>query len=487
VGRISLQSIFNLFTKMETIIFCAACFIGKIYGAPLFGDPDVQWHLMAGKYITATGHIPQNDPWSYASVGQVWFNLSWLWDVIISSIYQVIGLDGMCNLAVVLHASVLVLLFRELKGTYKVPHEDTALAATAISGLILLGSLYMRPQLGAYFLLLALMKVLEGYRGRANYLTALYMAVITVIWVNVHGTFLLIWVIGGVYLLESLLEKKWRDARFLGSIGVMALAVSLINPWGWDVYVGTIRTLHTVIRPYISEWKPFVFGTQYGPTMALVIILATGFMQNEMALRYRILAAFVLLNALMAIRNWQIFAIVGAPFVALSFERIYACVKPQKNIPLKKYGQPACAAVSIALMLFSFTISKPVDRENTPLDEINFVVQNYAGKYVYNEYDHGGPMIFYGQGRIKHFMDGRAGTAFSEETMEKYVSFLKDEQSWDGLFNDFPTDVAIVAKSSFRKVKTQDFFDNWYLVFEGKVAKVYAKEEPKAKPVVLVP
>lgn len=479
------SDIFSVLASMEVIIFCTVCFLGKIYGGTLFGDPDVGWHLMAGEYIRDLGYIPKSDPWSHISSGQVWYNLSWLWDVIISMVYQFVGLQGLCNLSVVVHAFVLVLLFRELKTTYKVPHEDTALATTAISGLILFDALYIRPQLAAYFLILVFMRILEGYRSRSSYLTALYTALIAVVWVNVHGTFLLIWVIGGVYFLEAAMEKRWKDALSLSGIGVVAVIASFINPWGWDVYVGTIRTLHTAIRPHIAEWKPFIFGTQYGGTIVLLLTLATGFIGNKIPFRYKLMAGFMLVNALMAIRNWQTFSIIGAPFVAWSLESVYSYVKPSDNVIIKKYGQSICAVFAAVMMVYSFTIIKQIDKDNSPLDEINFVLQNYPDKKIYNEYDHGGPIIFHGKGKIKHFIDGRAGTAFSEDTIEKYVSFLKEDQSWEWLFNFFPVDVAIVSKSHFRQVKTHDFFDGWYLVFEGKVAKVYVKEEPKSKPVIL--
>lgn len=472
---------------MELIIFCTACFIAKVYGPPLFADPDVQWHIMAGKYIRNLGYIPKHDPWSYASSEQIWYNLSWLWDITISALHDIFGVQGLMNCSAIAHALLITLLFRQLKHVYKIPHEDTALAATAISGLALFEALYARPQLAAYFLLLWLMGVLEGYKHRSALRTIIYVSVISALWVNIHGTFLLIWVVGAAYWLEAILEKKWPAVKILSITGVIAFIASLLNPWGIDVYYGTLRTLNTAIRPYISEWRPFIFGTQYSSTTTLLLIMSTGFIHNKAPLRHKILAAMMLLPALSAIRGWQPFSIAAAPFIALSLEGVYRGFPPQKNALLNKYGQPLFATLITTLMCYSLTIKGVIDRVPTPLNEINFVLNNYQGHNIYNEYDHGGPIIFYGQGKVKHFIDGRAGTAFSEQMISEYVSFITGDKSWESLFKHFPADVAIVSKTQFRLVKTQDFFDDWHLVFEGEVAKVYSKEELNPKPVLLVP
>src|SRR5665647_63895 len=54
----------------------------------LLGHYDLGWHLAAGDLIRDQGNIPFQDPWSFTSEGRQWYNLSWLWDVIASVIFQ---------------------------------------------------------------------------------------------------------------------------------------------------------------------------------------------------------------------------------------------------------------------------------------------------------------------------------------------------------------------------------------------------------------
>ena len=68
---------------------------------------DLGWHLAAGDLIRDQGSIPFQDPWSFTSGGRQWFNLSWLWDVIASVIFQYTKFSGLI-LFVVACGSVIV-------------------------------------------------------------------------------------------------------------------------------------------------------------------------------------------------------------------------------------------------------------------------------------------------------------------------------------------------------------------------------------------
>ena len=70
-----------------------------VSNAPLvLGHYDLGWHLAAGDLIRERGHIPVQDPWSFTSGGSQWYNLSWLWDVIASVLFQYRNLAASCSL-----------------------------------------------------------------------------------------------------------------------------------------------------------------------------------------------------------------------------------------------------------------------------------------------------------------------------------------------------------------------------------------------------
>src|SRR3984885_3688636 len=63
--------------------------------AILLGHLDLGWHLAAGDLIRERGSVPFHDPWSFTSGGRQWYNLSWLWDVIASVLFQYTKFSGL--------------------------------------------------------------------------------------------------------------------------------------------------------------------------------------------------------------------------------------------------------------------------------------------------------------------------------------------------------------------------------------------------------
>src|ERR1035441_7761772 len=66
----------------------------------LLGHWDLGWHLAAGDLIRDRGSIPFQDPWSFTLGDRQWYNLSWLWDVIASVLFQYTGFSGLVFLTI---------------------------------------------------------------------------------------------------------------------------------------------------------------------------------------------------------------------------------------------------------------------------------------------------------------------------------------------------------------------------------------------------
>src|SRR6185437_9369642 len=87
------------------------------------------------------------------------------------------------------------------------------------------------------------------------------------VWVNLHGG----WIVGGgvlaIWTVVSLLKDR-SSAVLLVSVGVLSLAATLINPYGWHMWE-FLGTTVRMTRP-ITEWQP-IFTT---PPMAWIPWLA---------------------------------------------------------------------------------------------------------------------------------------------------------------------------------------------------------------------
>src|SRR5258705_6750556 len=84
-----------------------ACVYYLSNGPLLLEHYDLGWHLAAGDLIRDRGNIPFQDPWSFTLGDRQWYNLSWLWDVIASVLFQYTNFSGL-TLFVVACGAVIV-------------------------------------------------------------------------------------------------------------------------------------------------------------------------------------------------------------------------------------------------------------------------------------------------------------------------------------------------------------------------------------------
>ena len=64
-------------------------------------DPDIWWHLRTGQWIVEHGAVLTTDPFSSYGMGKPWIAYSWLFEILIYSLYQAFGLLGLMLYAVV--------------------------------------------------------------------------------------------------------------------------------------------------------------------------------------------------------------------------------------------------------------------------------------------------------------------------------------------------------------------------------------------------
>src|SRR5260370_18362843 len=87
-------------TGIYIFLISFAC-VYYVSNAPLLlGHYDLGWHLAAGDLIRDRGNIPFQDPWSFTLGDRQWYNLSWLWDVIASVLFQYTKFSGLTLLVV---------------------------------------------------------------------------------------------------------------------------------------------------------------------------------------------------------------------------------------------------------------------------------------------------------------------------------------------------------------------------------------------------
>jgi len=85
----------------------------------------------------------------------------------------------------------------------------------------------------------------------------LLLPAMMVLWVNLHGGFLLGFLIIGIFGAAALLRRDWAGFRIYSFAAAGCFIAIFINPLGWHIHDGVAATLGHFVQAYITEWLSF--------------------------------------------------------------------------------------------------------------------------------------------------------------------------------------------------------------------------------------
>ncbi|RPJ24584.1 MAG: hypothetical protein EHM33_17340, partial [Chloroflexi bacterium] len=210
---------------------------------------DYWFYVRIGKDILQTGAIPTVDTFSYTYPGRPIFYQPWLSAVI----FWLVHASGGATLTFLLKGISIALAYAWIWILMRTAGTGAKLATllTILLGFSSSMNWSMRPQMLAYPLFAATLWVLWHWQnGRTKLMWILPLA--TLLWVNLHGSFILAFILMGAALLFGAGERK-QLAIWFG----LSLLVTLINPRGifvWQ-FVSDMLTSPSD-QLYATEWGP---------------------------------------------------------------------------------------------------------------------------------------------------------------------------------------------------------------------------------------
>jgi hypothetical protein len=262
----------------------------------LLGDAGIGWHIRTGQLILATRAIPHVDPFSSTMAGYPWFAWEWLYDVLVGWLDGRAGLNGVVFFTAAIIALVFSWTFRLLLGwgtNFLVALVLVLLAASAA-----MIHFFARPHVVSWLFTLLCFWILESCEREAydspsaarRHLPWL-LPPLMLIWVNVHGGFLVGFVLLGIYWLgaagqwftlkearlEDALQKirAGKRARDLAIVGVLSAVATLANPYGWRLHVHIYRYLSNhFLMDHIDEFQSPNFHGVAQKCFAVLLLLA---------------------------------------------------------------------------------------------------------------------------------------------------------------------------------------------------------------------
>lgn len=186
-------------------------------------DPDIWFHLAAGRWILAHG-IPRVDPFSYPSAGQPYVDLHWLFQIVVRGIHTLAGEAGLILFATLVILATYGLVYRLARREAPAP---LAAGLTALGAILASERMSPRPEIVS-FLLLAVTAWLVRRHREGSRRAWWILPLVFVLWVNSEGLFVLGYLALGAGLLAS--KDAWRDRRLWLS-AALCVAAAFVNPW----------------------------------------------------------------------------------------------------------------------------------------------------------------------------------------------------------------------------------------------------------------
>lgn len=367
-----------------------------VLALPLF-NPDLFWHLNAGRWIWAAGSVPRTEPFSFTKPGAPWLDFEWLFQVLVYAVHSASGMWGL----LLLKAALLGTCFLPIDALLRARGVGAGARALALAfwSACVLPQSDLRPDL--FSLLFFSMMLCRLDRDEFSWKLSLPLFAL---WSNLHAGFAL-----GLCLYAakagSLLLEGRRPPAALGLEAAAAALGTLLNPLGlaaWQVaalHAGQVRGLSR----YIQEWGPLSpRAPLQWPLTAALLAFAAGAWRGRR--RLPLFLAFVSLPLALAcalcVRFGLFFAAAGA---ALLFAPGLAAA-PRRFAP--------------ALALLTALVAIPLSRVawGTPFNDAyvarraaEFVVREGAaldGLRLFNTYEWGGYLGWLRPGRPV-FGDGR--------------------------------------------------------------------------------
>ncbi len=452
---------------------------------PSIPSADMWWHLSTGQYILHTHSIPHTDPFSSTFAGKPWTTHEWLSEVLFFYLYSMVGSPGLLCFCGAALALAFWFAFRSMSGLLV-----SRLLALGLGIWAALPSFSVRPLVFTLLLAALFLFFLRRFIAHGRYRELLALPVLSVLWVNLHGAYILGPMLIILFLVGVVADWFWHlhDAaeakrRLLGlALALLAcLALVPLNANGFAMYSYPFETLRSsAMQSGIMEWRsPDFHMAIFYPFAALLFLTFAAFALAPSRPRPSevLLFGFFGLAALHSMRNLPIFVLVAFPLLAT-----YAAIPVRLPwsfpvLPLLLRKTLAACVLILSAVISSDVAANHLSNELSleqslfPFKAAAFLDENHLPAPILNSYDFGGFLIWKLYPRYKVYIDGRAdlyGDAFLESFIHLYQVDVDPRPALVSIHTVILEPRCALA--NFLRLQ-----QDWHRVYEDRVAVVFSR------------
>jgi hypothetical protein len=449
----------------------------------LLGHYDLGWHLAAGDLIRDRGDIPFQDPWAFTLGNKQWYNLSWLWDVIASAIFQYTKLGGLVFLVAACGAVIVGYLVSVCLSSGA---SAAAVCISVFSACLLYPSFPTAPNsyLAASPNTVTMMFCVIFYAECLKRTRCFLLPVMMVLWANLHGGFVLGLAIVGIFCGVALLRRDWRNFNIYSLAGAGCVVAIFVNPLGWHIYDGVTATLGHFVQTYITEWWSYARNaTIPGSIPGLIYVLSFVALElyfrgsHPVSLEARLLSWLFLLLGLYQFRYISFFFIFSTVPLSLHIDRLLP--KQLDALQFRK-GLLAAGVMGCCVLPVTFMQMQPAFELPQMLSEqdVLYLREHFSHARLLNHWNVGGLLIFRTQGTVPVFVDGRAATAYPDDLLRDYFKLPEmeiNEAAWDSVLEKYRIDAVLWVRAHQQLRRFLVEKRGWKEEYTGSYETIYVK------------
>lgn len=369
-----------------------------------------------------------------------------------------------------------------------------ALLFASLISIVLSFRITLRAENFAFILFLGFIYLFEQFVEKPKKNLLLLLALTVVVWVNIHGSFVLSIVFSALYFISILTQNLFQPLQtkrnLLSSVYLLMTLIicTLVNPYGYRIFERALQiSTSNYMKHLVAEWQPtlsahfagtpsFYFFLAFAST-SLVMVLWS---YKKISLVHHLIYFSFLTLSFFALRHVAYFYLAAVPILAVGIKH-----RSEKF----QTGFGACATfLLVANIVFvslfgnynEFTIGTNFDAP-LELDTINYLRRkNFVGP-VLNSYILGDQLVYNFYSNLLVVVDSRTDL-YGEQYMRSYLQTMGDRETFFKFIEDFKVRMIILTNDDFNhyffaepeRLKRLEQ-SGWSLAFRSKQNMVFTK------------
>lgn len=466
----------------------------------MLGDGDTGYHIRTGEFILDAGQVPRFDIYSFITPPLKWTAHEWLSEVVMAVIYRASGLTGIVVFFAMLLATTHWLLFSVLR----TKSDDLLLCTivTVIATLTASSHWLARPHLFSLPLLLIWHHLLDRFQYNDDEPRLIYLPILMLLWVNLHGGFILGIVMLTIYISANLLYgvsetpanslRYFHKAKALGFTALLTILACVANPVGTDIFWFPFRvTSDRFIMDYVIEFmSPNFHESLPFKYMFIAVIAALAVGRTRLNLIEAALLTLVSYMALYSVRHVAVFAIIVAPMLLRISSGILASLPKRlsqfyqtrrtvfADIDAQLSGKlwPAIAVSLVLGLALIGALRVSFNDKIFPVAAVDFLKREKLSGNMFNNDEFGDYLIFSAWPQYKVFTDGRSDM-YGEKHGSPYLKVAGVQPGWKEILRRYDVSWVFFQTHSALTAALLDQPD-WQPIYSDKVATIFVRKLP---------